>query len=175
MQILKTLPKWDFALSQNMKSNEHGFTSVLVWCWNWDFFLIFWLVHSAVKFTLRYSCILLLVVTLLQGSTVLDTVKSACTVLGFVCNVVIVYLEWSLSVVVTFRYFGCRLMHTLKFERWPHYFVNVPRPRVHILIRDVWKTANLFGFGFEITEPSKNLISAQMVFRQKLRAIQNSN
>jgi len=31
--------------------------------------------------------------------------------------------------------------------------------------RDVWKTEIRFGFGFQKTEPSKNLTSVPMVFR----------
>jgi len=39
----------------------------------------------------------------------------------------------------------------------------------------VQKTENQFGFGFKITEPSKNLTSVKTVFRQKLRAIHSSH
>jgi len=44
-----------------------------------------------------------------------------------------------------------------------------------VVISDVWKTKIWFGFGFQKTEPSKNLTSIQAVFRQKLHAISHSN
>jgi len=39
----------------------------------------------------------------------------------------------------------------------------------------VRKTEIRFGFGLKKTEPSENLTSVQMVFRQKLHAIHHSN
>jgi len=47
------------------------------------------------------------------------------------------------------------------------------RAHTTLVIRGVRKTKIWFGFRFKITEPSKNVTSVQMAFRQKLRATCN--